>query len=89
MRPPEKVTFTFLKVTFSDEKMTFTILKVTFSALKVTFSYINIRINIHLEMAYFFTVPGRSPVRVRTKSAAENCLAWQGWPVNSGTVLTP
>ena len=44
-RPPEKVTFsgekmtfTFLKVTFSDEKMTFTILKVTFSDEKVTFS---------------------------------------------------
>ena len=44
-RPPEKVTFsgekmtfTFLKVTFSDEKMTFTILKVTFRALKVVFS---------------------------------------------------
>ena len=27
----EKVTFTFLKVTFSDEKVTFTILKVVFS----------------------------------------------------------
>ena len=42
-RPPEKVTFsgekmtfTFLKVVFSDEKMTFTILKVTFSLLTVT-----------------------------------------------------
>ena len=34
--PPEKVTFTFLKVTFSAEKMTFTILKVTFSDEKVT-----------------------------------------------------
>ena len=42
---PEKVTFTILKVTFSDEKMTFTILKVTFSTLKVVFSCINIRIN--------------------------------------------
>ena len=30
------MTFTFLKVTFSDEKMTFTILKVTFSDEKVT-----------------------------------------------------
>ena len=44
-RPPEKVTFsgekvtfTFLKVVFSDEKMTFTILKVTFSDEKVVFS---------------------------------------------------
>ena len=44
-RPPEKVTFsgekvtfTFLKVVFSDEKMTFTILKVTFSGEKVVFS---------------------------------------------------
>ena len=33
----EKVTFTFLKVTFSAEKMTFTILKMTFSNEKVTF----------------------------------------------------
>ena len=45
--PPEKVTFTFLKVTFSREKVTFTILKVTFSALKVTLLHINIRINMH------------------------------------------
>ena len=45
-RPPEKVTFTFLKVTFSDEKMTFTILKVTFSRLKVILSCMNMRINI-------------------------------------------
>ena len=43
-RPPEKVTFTILKVTFSREKMTFTILKVTFSDEKVIFSRINMRI---------------------------------------------
>ena len=43
-RPAEKVTFTFLKVTFSDERMTFTILKVTFSGLKVVFSCIDMRI---------------------------------------------
>ena len=42
-QPPEKVTFsgekmtfTFLKMTFSGEKMTFTILKVTFSDEKMT-----------------------------------------------------
>ena len=39
---PEKVTFTFLKVTFSDEKMTFTILKVTFSDEKVTFTILKV-----------------------------------------------
>ena len=48
-RPPEKVTFTFLKVTFSREKMVFRILKVTFSELKTTFSYINMRINIRFQ----------------------------------------
>jgi len=46
-RPAEKVTFTFLKVTFSDERMTFTILKVTFSGLKVILLHINMRINMH------------------------------------------
>ena len=43
-RLPDKVTFTILKVTFSDERMTFTFLKVTFSGLKVVFSCIDIRI---------------------------------------------
>ena len=32
---------------------------------------------------------GRSPIRVSTKSVAENCLARQGWPVKAGTVETP
>ena len=32
---------------------------------------------------------GRSPIRVSTKSVAENCLARQGWPVKAGTVDTP
>ena len=54
-RLPEKVTFTFLKVTFSDERMTFTILKVTFSnekvtlfGVKVTFSCIKISFSYRL-----------------------------------------
>ena len=46
-RLPEKVTFTILKVTFSDEKVVFRILKVTFSGLKVILLHINMRINMH------------------------------------------
>ena len=46
-------------------------------------------VNVVIVVFVVFYNFGRSPVRVSTKSVAENCLAWQGWPVNSGTVEMP
>ena len=41
-RPPEKVTFTFLKVTFSDEKVVFSNEKVTLFFLKRCFFLLSV-----------------------------------------------
>jgi hypothetical protein len=72
-RLPEKVTFTILKVTFSDERMTFTILKVTFSGLKVVFSCIDIRIIMHfcmkrkVKFSFAFCSTFRNSVLIRAR----------------------